>query len=299
MHFVFYLSEIGSKVNVYSSKQWIRNCCCCNHFEEYQIPCVKISDTPSRKYWLPQLSILYCLFFKLFGLLWQFFVFLLFLFVITALLFLFWTPSAKSWLSRMQGSVVLIFALCWCSVYLFIFCKLCLQSGFPSFCCGLCCSSNYLLYFMVFKDTSVIGFSLHLLHLIWSNLWFCKNNLVKHNLRKKKIYFISFLTSPQQEIGHFATIFSTHSYWICHSFVDVCCGVRHNIWIFTWREILLNIIATHQRWQQEKDQVRAENHEPRMEPNSHLQEHSFGAGTVQNSLHSAVTVTVLWATLGH
>lgn len=78
----------------------------------------KTSDTPCREYWLPQLSILYCLSFELSGLLWLFFVFLLFLFVISALLFLFWTPSAKSWLSRMQGSVVLIFAFSWCSVFL-------------------------------------------------------------------------------------------------------------------------------------------------------------------------------------
>lgn len=56
----------------------------------------------------------YCLFFEL----WLFFVFLLFLFVISALLFLFWTPSAKSWLSRMQGSVVLIFAFSWCYGFL-------------------------------------------------------------------------------------------------------------------------------------------------------------------------------------
>lgn len=58
----------------------------------------------------------YCLFFEL----WLFFVFLLFLFVISALLFLFWTPSAKSWLSRMQGSVVLIFVFSWCSVFYFL-----------------------------------------------------------------------------------------------------------------------------------------------------------------------------------
>lgn len=47
-----------------------------------------------------------------------YFVFLLFLFVIYALLFLFWTPSAKSWLSRMQGSVVLIFVFSWCYVFI-------------------------------------------------------------------------------------------------------------------------------------------------------------------------------------
>lgn len=55
-------------------------------------------------------------FFWAVGLLWLFFVFLLFLFVISALLLLFWTPSVKSWLSRMQGSVVLIFAFSWCNV---------------------------------------------------------------------------------------------------------------------------------------------------------------------------------------
>lgn len=34
-----------------------------------------------------------------------------------------------------------------------------------------------------------------------------------------------------------------------------------------------------QRWQQEEDQVRPEDHEPWMEPDCYLQEHSFGAGT--------------------
>lgn len=69
------------------------------------------NQTPCREYWLPQLSIL------LLPFRWALTVslcFLLFLFVISALLFLFWTPSDKSWLSRMQGSVVLIFAFSWC-----------------------------------------------------------------------------------------------------------------------------------------------------------------------------------------
>lgn len=73
-------------------------------------------------------------------------IFLPFLFVISALLFLFWTPSAKSWLSRMQGSVVLTFS------FQLIYCILLgmFSSGFPSFCCGLCCLSSYILYFTLF-----------------------------------------------------------------------------------------------------------------------------------------------------
>lgn len=114
-------------------------------------------ETPRREYWLPQLSIL------LLPFLWALTVslcFLLFLFVISALLFLFWTPSDKSWLSRMQGSVVPIFAFSYC--YDLLSLKSGFQSRFPSFCCCLCCTSNYLLTslcFMVFKHTPVIVFS--------------------------------------------------------------------------------------------------------------------------------------------
>lgn len=89
--------------------------------------------------------------------------------------------------------------LVWC--HLFSFSKLCLQSGPPSFCCGLCCPSNYLLYFMVFlkKRSYHCFFSLYirfsLLTLLscylWSNLWyiffFCKSISVEtRQLRKKK-----------------------------------------------------------------------------------------------------------------
>lgn len=85
--------------------------------------------------------------------------------MISALLFLFWAPSDKSWLSRMQGSVVLIFAFSWCydllsvnlgsPAFLFPFFP-------PSFRCCLCCTSNYLptyLCFMVFRHTPAIAFS--------------------------------------------------------------------------------------------------------------------------------------------
>lgn len=108
---------------VWNSELFIHPWASCNHCEVFlllrhvTLLGHKNSDTLCREYWLPQLSILYCIFFELSGLLWLFFVFLLFLFVISALLFLFWTPSAKSWLSRMQGSVVLIFVFSWCFVF--------------------------------------------------------------------------------------------------------------------------------------------------------------------------------------
>lgn len=78
--------------------------------------------------------------------------FLPFLFVISALLFLFWTPSAKSWLSRMQGSVVLIF---FCFVFLSVFSILLgmFSSGFSSFCYCLCCWSNYIIYLILCDNT--------------------------------------------------------------------------------------------------------------------------------------------------
>lgn len=160
----------------------------CNHREVLRLASHtllghKNSDTPCRKYWLPQLSILYCLLFKLSGLLWLFFVFLLFLFVISALLFLFWTPSAKSWLSRMQGSVVLIFAFSWCYVF-FPLCKLCLVVFHPFVVafvvCPIFCSISWCLKKKLLSLLSLpMPHTFNSLQLIWSNLWFCQSTLVK------------------------------------------------------------------------------------------------------------------------
>lgn len=123
--------------------------------------------------------------------------FLLFLFVISALLFLFWTPSDKSWLSRMQGSVVPIFAFSYC--YDLLSLKSGFQSRFPSFCCCLCCTSNYLLTslcFMVFKHTPVIVFSpsvpynWNALLYLWIQHFVLNKSLKKTNKKTKKTIYL-------------------------------------------------------------------------------------------------------------